>query len=67
MALSNIFRYGDWSFKNRKGKPAGWAFSSIDFYPDVDDTAAVVMALLGVSLEDEPVKLEACGRRSTGL
>jgi squalene-hopene/tetraprenyl-beta-curcumene cyclase len=56
-----IFHYGDWSFKNRKGKPAGWAFEFFnDFYPDVDDTAAVVMALLGVSLEDERVKLEAC-------
>src|SRR5262249_54449282 len=39
-----IFRYGDWSIKNRKGKPAGWAFEFFnDFYPDVDDTAAVVM------------------------
>src|SRR5262249_6118643 len=56
-----IFRYGDWSIKNRKGKPAGWAFEFFnEFYPDVDDTAAVVMPLLGVGLEGHPVKLEAC-------
>jgi squalene-hopene/tetraprenyl-beta-curcumene cyclase len=65
-----IFRYGDWAIKNRKGKPAGWAFEFYnDYYPDVDDTAAVVMALLGVRLDEraaaaagwnEEDKREAC-------
>lgn len=56
-----IFRYGDWAIKNRKGKPAGWAFEfHNDCYPDVDDTAAVVMALLAVRLENESSKIEAC-------
>jgi squalene-hopene/tetraprenyl-beta-curcumene cyclase len=55
-----IFRYGDWAVFNREGKPAGWAFEFYnDYYPDVDDTAAVVMALLGVKLDDEEYKLEA--------
>lgn len=56
-----IFRYGDWAIKNRTGKPAGWAFEfHNDCYPDVDDTAAVVMALLPVRLENQSSKIAAC-------
>jgi squalene-hopene/tetraprenyl-beta-curcumene cyclase len=56
-----IFRYGDWAVFNRRGKPAGWAFEFYnDYYPDVDDTAAVIMALLAAKLEDAEYKLEAC-------
>ncbi len=41
-----ILSYGDWAVKNRSGKPGGWAFEFVNqFYPDVDDTAVVVMAL----------------------
>ncbi len=48
LLTKQIFRYGDWAVYNRKGKPAGWAFEFYnDYYPDVDDTAAVIMALLG--------------------
>jgi squalene-hopene/tetraprenyl-beta-curcumene cyclase len=37
---------GDWSFKKPNVRPGGWAFQyRNDWYPDVDDTAAVVMAL----------------------
>ena len=40
-----IFSYGDWAVKSC-GKPGGWAFEFENrFYPDVDDTAVVVMAL----------------------
>jgi squalene-hopene/tetraprenyl-beta-curcumene cyclase len=61
LMTQQIFRYGDWAVYNRKGKPAGWAFEFYnDFYPDVDDTAAVIMALLGTKLADEKYKLEAC-------
>ena len=61
LLTKQIFRYGDWAIKNRQGKPAGWAFEFYnDYYPDVDDTAAVVMALLGVRLDDEEAKREAC-------
>ena len=50
LLTKQIFRYGDWAVYNRKGKPAGWAFEFFnDYYPDVDDTAAVIMALLGTS------------------
>jgi len=55
------YRYGDWAIYNRKGKPAGWAFEFYnDFYPDIDDSAAVIMALLDSKLDDDETKLEAC-------
>jgi squalene-hopene/tetraprenyl-beta-curcumene cyclase len=48
LLTKQIFRYGDWAVYNRAGKPAGWAFEFYnDYYPDVDDTAAVILALLG--------------------
>ncbi|MDQ3013162.1 MAG: squalene--hopene cyclase [Acidobacteriota bacterium] len=61
LLTKQIFRYGDWAVFNRKGKPAGWAFEFFnDYYPDVDDTAAVIMALLGTKPDDDEYKLEAC-------
>lgn len=61
LLTKQIFRYGDWAVFNRTGKPAGWAFEFFnDFYPDVDDTAAVILALLALKLDDEAYKLEAC-------
>ena len=55
-----IFKYGDWAVYNRTGKPAGWAFEfHNDYYPDVDDTGAVVLALLPLKLDDENYKREA--------
>lgn len=58
-----ILSYGDWSVKNRQGQPGGWAFEFENrFYPDVDDTAVVAMALDGVSLPDEPGKQQAIAR-----
>jgi squalene-hopene/tetraprenyl-beta-curcumene cyclase len=45
---------GDWQIKNRDAAPGGWAFEfRNDFYPDVDDTAFVLMALQGVSYPDQ--------------
>jgi len=38
--------YGDWQVKNPTGKPGGWYFEfNNEFYPDVDDTAMVCLAL----------------------
>jgi squalene-hopene/tetraprenyl-beta-curcumene cyclase len=46
-----ILDYGDWAVKNERGRPGAWAFEFENrFYPDVDDTAVVVMALAEVSL-----------------
>jgi squalene-hopene/tetraprenyl-beta-curcumene cyclase len=48
-----IARYGDWAVKNRAGKPGGWAFEFENaWYPDVDDTAVVVMALAALQYPD---------------
>jgi squalene-hopene/tetraprenyl-beta-curcumene cyclase len=49
-----ILREGDWRVKNRRGQPGGWAFEfNNDFYPDNDDTAAVLIALHKAGLPDE--------------
>jgi squalene-hopene/tetraprenyl-beta-curcumene cyclase len=54
---------GDWQVKNRDAEPGGWVFEfRNDFYPDVDDTAFVLMALQRVKYPD-PVRMEAATRR----
>jgi squalene-hopene/tetraprenyl-beta-curcumene cyclase len=58
-----ILDYGDWSVKNRRGAPGAWAFEFDNrFYPDVDDTAVVVMALKAVKTPDETLKDRAIER-----
>ena len=43
---NQILGPGDWQVKNPNAAPGGWAFEfKNDFYPDVDDTAFVLMAL----------------------
>ncbi|MBC7099084.1 squalene--hopene cyclase [Candidatus Bipolaricaulota bacterium] len=47
-----IFVGGDWQVKC-KARPGGWAFElDNDWYPDTDDTAVVMMALLGTDLPE---------------
>jgi squalene-hopene/tetraprenyl-beta-curcumene cyclase len=49
-----ILREGDWKIKNQHGQPGGWAFEfHNDYYPDNDDTAAVLIALHKGGLPDE--------------
>src|SRR5260370_8226525 len=37
---------GDWAVKAPNVRPGGWAFQyNNDYYPDLDDTAVVVMAM----------------------
>ncbi len=39
--------HGDWRVYNRRGRPGGFSFEHVNtWYPDVDDTAAVVLAFL---------------------
>lgn len=58
-----ILDYGDWVVKNRRGKPGAWSFEFENrFYPDVDDTAVVVMALDDVTLPHEKLKQAAIDR-----
>ncbi len=54
---------GDWQVKNKDAEPGGWAFEfRNDWYPDVDDTAFVLMALQRVRYPD-PARMEAAVRR----
>jgi len=63
LVANQILGPGDWQVKNRKADPGGWAFEfRNDFYPDVDDTAFVLMALSRVA-DPEPTRLRASVRR----
>jgi squalene-hopene/tetraprenyl-beta-curcumene cyclase len=58
-----ILGSGDWQVKNKDAEPGGWAFEFCnDHYPDVDDTAFVLMALQRVKIPDEK-RMEAAIRR----
>ena len=44
---------GDWSIKNPNLEPGGWAFEfANDWYPDVDDSAVILMVLRQVAHPD---------------
>ena len=63
LVRNQVLGPGDWQVKNRKGEPGGWAFEfRNDFYPDVDDTAFVLMALSRVD-DPEPARLRSSVRR----
>jgi squalene-hopene/tetraprenyl-beta-curcumene cyclase len=48
-----IRRPGDWCVKNPAGPVGGWAFQFHNaFYPDIDDTAMVMLALRQASLNE---------------
>lgn len=48
---------GDWKVKNPKLEPGGWAFEfQNDWYPDVDDTAVVLMALKRMWMDGDPAQ-----------
>jgi squalene-hopene/tetraprenyl-beta-curcumene cyclase len=54
---------GDWMLKTPGVKPGGWAFEfRNDFFPDVDDTAFVLMALQRVDFPDK-ARMEDATRR----
>jgi squalene-hopene/tetraprenyl-beta-curcumene cyclase len=43
---NQIFKPGDWQIYNPKLEPGGWAFEfANDWYPDVDDSAVILMGL----------------------
>jgi squalene-hopene/tetraprenyl-beta-curcumene cyclase len=57
---------GDWQVKNPTVQPGGWAFEfRNEFYPDLDDTAFVIMALGGV-LHPNPARMTAAIERAVG-
>jgi squalene-hopene/tetraprenyl-beta-curcumene cyclase len=59
-----VRRKGDWAVKRPNVEPSGWAFEfNNEFYPDVDDTAMVLLALKKAQATD-PVKQRACETRA---
>jgi squalene-hopene/tetraprenyl-beta-curcumene cyclase len=59
-----VRRKGDWSAKRPEAEPSGWAFEfNNDFYPDVDDTAMVLLALRKARASDQ-ARQRACERRA---
>ncbi len=59
-----IRRKGDWSVKRPNVEPSGWYFEfANEFYPDIDDTAQVLLAL-NHARGGNPAKQEACVRRA---
>lgn len=56
-----VRRPGDWSVKRPNLEPGGWYFEFMnDFYPDIDDTAMILMAL--EKCADVPGKRDAMRR-----
>ncbi len=54
MLRKQVTRSGDWAFKNWRANPGGWYFEfNNEFYPDVDDTAMVLLGLAQVDHPDE--------------
>ncbi|HTC32271.1 MAG TPA: squalene--hopene cyclase [Bryobacteraceae bacterium] len=46
LLTKEVRRKGDWSVKRPKAEPSGWYFEfANEFYPDIDDTAMVLLAL----------------------
>ena len=59
-----ILSPGDWQVRAKNVKPGGWAFEfHNDLYPDIDDAAVVVMALLLADLGDGETAKSAAVRR----
>ena len=56
-------RKGDWSVKIPKAEPGGWYFEfNNEFYPDVDDTAQVLLALNHTETKDARFQSESAQR-----
>ena len=55
-----VFKKGDWSVKRPNLEPGGWAFEFYnDWYPDVDDSAVILMVLAGAAHEDAAARERA--------
>lgn len=63
MLGEQVVRPGDWSVRRPELPPGGWAFEfHNDNYPDIDDTAEVVLALRRVRHHDPERVEKAIGR-----
>ncbi len=55
-----VRNFGDWALKCKVEEPSGWYFQyANEFFPDTDDSAAVLMALQRVSLPESSNKEKA--------
>jgi squalene-hopene/tetraprenyl-beta-curcumene cyclase len=64
LVSKEVRRKGDWSIKRPNTLPSGWAFEfANEFYPDIDDTAMVLLALLHARASD-PKAQAATERRA---
>lgn len=54
---------GDWQVKSPDLEPGGWAFEFLnDWYPDVDDSGFVMLAIKDISVRDKKQKDQAIKR-----
>jgi squalene-hopene/tetraprenyl-beta-curcumene cyclase len=64
LVAKEIRRRGDWSIKRPRLAPSGWAFEfNNEHYPDIDDTAMVLLGMEHGRASD-PERQAACERRA---
>lgn len=60
LLTKEVRRKGDWSVKRPDLEPSGWAFEfANEFYPDIDDTAMVLLALRHAKASDPELQARA--------
>jgi len=63
MLKKQVRSKGDWSVHNPKTTPGGWYFEyNNEFYPDVDDSAQVILALNHAATSDQRFQAESVRR-----
>ena len=64
LLTKEVRRKGDWSQKRPNTEPSGWYFEfANESYPDIDDTAMVLLALKGCRASNSAAQ-EACEQRA---
>ena len=64
LLTKEVRRKGDWSVKRPNTEPSGWYFEfANEFYPDIDDTAMVLLSLLHGRASNSAAQ-EACTERA---
>ena len=68
MLKNEVRRKGDWSLKRPNLEPSGWAFEfHNEYYPDIDDTAMVLLSLMHARGSDVPQWQAAVDRATNWL
>jgi len=63
LLTKEVRRKGDWSVKRPNLEPGGWAFEfANEYYPDIDDTAMVLLAFLYAKASDAERQARATRR-----